>query len=578
MLQIASGMYFTTTDLHETVHRRTVYSNGIRARADDVELPIGTLRFTNGHGAILPLTIEATDRLEKVNSDGSNSFHVATGGDELIDDVADVVAFGLDVVVLSDPDLAERVVAGTSRGGRRATKLLRRTVEPARYLTDQELDGLREFSAQLLALHTPHFEGAMRAIRRVADATTLTASDVTLAYTLFVAALESLSKEAVAPPLPWADYDKGKREIIEAATEGLSPERAQGIHAAVLKVDQLALRRRYQGFVLDHLTEDYFRSGAIGAIRPARAVDLPKALDFAYRVRSLSMHELRDLAPELWLLSGHDETTWHDGRTVLTLEGLHRLCQQVIREYVRRAPTGIDIDFQANYRATLPGIARVRLAAQMWIAQQSGFPARQGPMLFSGLVEMIDGAMRGEKGSIVTIAKPLEHIETLLSGEAKAKARLPLIATYVLWDLFAPDEHKQPNAERVIAAHVKLLDAPSIYALAVGVLAGRELPWTENQLVDLVDGREASLRRATKSTVELPPRLDAAFQIELAQRAWSRHDVGAALARLAKAVELLPGDEKLIAIEAEARQGSFEALDLRDFIVGPDPEQAEGAG
>jgi hypothetical protein len=82
VLQIASGMYYDSIELHETVHRRVVYSNAMRLRADDIELPIGTLRFASGFGAVQPLTIEAVDRLEMVNADGSDSVHIATGGDE----------------------------------------------------------------------------------------------------------------------------------------------------------------------------------------------------------------------------------------------------------------------------------------------------------------------------------------------------------------------------------------------------------------------------------------------------------------------------------------------------------------
>lgn len=58
MLQISSGLYFESDNPHETVHRRVLYSNGIRVRADDVELPIGTLRFSTGHGDVRGLQIE----------------------------------------------------------------------------------------------------------------------------------------------------------------------------------------------------------------------------------------------------------------------------------------------------------------------------------------------------------------------------------------------------------------------------------------------------------------------------------------------------------------------------------------
>jgi hypothetical protein len=195
MLQIASGMYFSSDELHETVHRRVVYSNALRVRADDIELPIGMLRFSTGHERFNPLVIEAVDRLDTLNPDGSESWHIATDGDELIDDVAYVVSFALNVVVTSSAETAARVIGHRGGRGMRGSPehLLRGTFDPSRFVTDEELEDVRRVCNQLLKLQRSSFEAAMRAIRRIVDASMLVADDPTLAFTLYVAALESLS-------------------------------------------------------------------------------------------------------------------------------------------------------------------------------------------------------------------------------------------------------------------------------------------------------------------------------------------------------------------------------------------------
>lgn len=567
MLQIASGMYFTTTDLHETLHRRAFYSNGIRMNADDIDLPIGTLRFANGRRDVQPLMIEAVDRLPKVNPDGSKAFHVATGGDELIDDVAYVVAFGLDVVMLPDPALAERVVEGTPVGGGRGRKLFRHVLDPQRFVTDDEIAELREFCTQLLALRRPEFEAAMRAIRRVSDAITLTASDVTLAYTLMVAALESLSGSTEAIEMPWEDYDGRKRKIIEVATNGLPDEQRDAVHAAILEADKAGAGRKFREFILEHVNDDYFRSGAVGAVRPVQRVGVLNALRFAYEVRSRSLHELRNLAPELWVVTGADDTTWHGRDTVLTLEGLHRLCQHVIRDFVRRAPTDLDTDFQKNYRDALPGIVKMRLAPQHWVHTERHFAVSRAPSIFSALVSMVTATIAGTKSAVVDMTNPLERIEQLLPDVRKDSNRTPLIATYALWQRFMPPDFQRPDPGGICDEFSSLLKTPSVYAAAVAVLTGDELPWNDTQLAALIDEREKSLMSAGKSTLELPPRLDAAFHIELARRKWAAGDHDAAEARMAKAVELLPGDEALMELEKDARAGVFEDFSLLDFIA-----------
>jgi len=252
---------------------------------------------------------------------------------------------------------------------------------------------------------------------------------------------------------------------------------------------------------------------------------------------------------------------------VLTIEGLHRLCQHVIRAYVDRSPQGIDATFKAAYREAIPGILRLRPGAQLWISGQSQFPAKDGPRFFTGLVEMLDAAMRGEAETVAAMALPLERIEQLLPGEAHASKRLPLIATYRLWHTFLAKEHHRPDADRVLETYGDLLDNPSLYSLTVDLMSGTTHAWKDHDLERLVDDREESLRRSTKSTLELPRRIDAAFQIEAARRAWNRGDQDAAIARISSAIELVPGEQALIDVESEMRGGRFDLTNLRGFIT-----------
>lgn len=565
-------MYFSPGDVYETVHRRTLYTNGFRMRADDISLPVGMLRFNTDHGPVVPVTLEITDRLEKLLPNGAESFHIATGGDELVEDFADVVSFGLDVVIAPDASQARRLVTGQGTKKMRE-KLLRRVMEPSRYIDNAEVDSLRALMEQLLALERPRFEAAMRAIRRVADAIALSNSDVTLAYTLFVAALESLSKDTIVSPLAWADYEKPKRVLVDNATTDCPPATRQKVRQAVLSIDAMSIRRRFQAFVLQHITSAYYREEAKDAKNPIRAVNLPKALDFAYRIRSQSMHDLRDLAPELWKISDDADTVWHDGQRVLTLEGLHRLSQHVIRQYIFRSPRGVDADFSGRYREALPGLVQVRLAPQMWVGGMESFAAPFGPALFTALFEMTINAMASQSESITDMNVPLARIEMLLRGEARASARLPLVATYRLWDMITPDEFKRPGSHAILETHGDLLDSPNIYGAAIGLLTGRELPWTDGEVSALADARRAELARSGKALLELPERLDAALRIDVSRRALIAGDLEAMRENLAEAIELAPGDARLLALESEPEL--LRSFDLAAFVLRPSADEPE---
>ena len=146
MLQIASGMYFRPgVPLHETLHRATLYSNMSRLDRNPVELPICTLRFSTGLTAFQPVTVEVWDRLEAERPDGEAEFLVATSGEDLVQDVAAVLAFALNTTWSTDYDLVRRLVpeALSEQPRHLPSNQLRRTFDPQVMLTDKMVEDRR---------------------------------------------------------------------------------------------------------------------------------------------------------------------------------------------------------------------------------------------------------------------------------------------------------------------------------------------------------------------------------------------------------------------------------------------------
>lgn len=583
MLQIATGIYFRPgARLHETTHRATAYSNVFRIDRNPVVLPFAALHFDTGIAPFTPVAIEVVDRLEVTDAKGQSFGIVATGGEELIDDAATLLAFTTNTTWSTDHDLVRRLVppALSDRPGGPASQL-RRTFDPQVLLTDDTLADTEAFGRQLLALRRPSYDKAMRAIRRVVDATLLIADDVTLAYTLYVAALESLAVDTVAPPAGWQSYDGRKRALLDPVLAALDGPQAEQVRAVVLQADALGLARRFQVFALDHVEPAYYRAEAVGAQRPISAAALPRALQFAYRVRSAQVHALQQLAPELWAIGQRSDTLPFEGQTVLSLEGLNRLCRHVIRRYVERAPTGVDASF--DYRAALPGKVRMQLAPQYWIWQANGLTVEHGPELLDGFLELLLPVLRGEDGAaLVDMTEVLVVIETLLPGEAVADKRAPLVALYRLWHhLLAPGAHR-PGKDRVLARFGPDLDAPSAAAFAVTLLIDDDPPWPTAGLEDFVAARQHQLRSG--SAAPLPVRIDAALLLCLARRLWREGRRGDAVAAVADAVEALPGDTGLLALEeqvhADNAAGAVEASDANDGIDqrGSNQDRGDGRG
>lgn len=289
----------------------------------------------------------------------------------------------------------------------------------------------------------------MRAIRTVVDATYLVAQDPGLAYTLFVASLESLAQTATAPDelWDWANYDPVKRALIEPALEGLDLEQADRVRAAVLAADQLSLGRRFRSFTLDHVGPSFYRAEAVGASEPIRASDLLATLSLAYGFRSKNVHTLEVLPPERWMMAGRADTSVADGRRVLSLEGLNRLCRHVIAEFVWRSPAGIDPKF--NYRDNLPGTMKVRLASQYWAGHSETFTVDSAPVYLGGVLRMLLGFLSGTAGqdAFHDMTEVLAKIEKLLPELAKPTNRVALVAIYALLHYFIEPGSRRPGAE-----------------------------------------------------------------------------------------------------------------------------------
>jgi len=563
MLQIVTRKFFRDgVPLHSRPQRRVLYTNRLFLHADVIGLPVGELAPSNGHETPAAVTATVIEHLEAQNLDGSDAFLISTGGEELLDQLADVLSFALDAVFTRDQSRAVRLVPPRT-GETPTSKLFRQTFASGRVITDAELEGLRIFEAKLLALRRTEFERVMRAIRRMVRAQQRAADDPTLAYVDLVAALESLSDSAPAPPFPWERMDSRKRDLIDAALEGVDDEHAEAVRSAVIEAERAGAARRFLAFVTDHVSAAYYRDDAVGAIRPPRAIDLEGLLKAAYAIRSRSVHSLVDLPEEAWVLSqGADTVVVPDQEPMLTLEGLSRLARHVIRQYVDRAPEGTGEEF--DWRAALPGIIYAELAPQYWLWQHSGFDHHAAERYLEGLIEHLVVLERSEP--IADLTGVLETIERQVRGLQPGDARSAMLAIYVLWHRVTAAELHRPGADAVLALAAEEFAAPTVVAFAVSLVVGPTPDWTVEQWIALAADRVA--QRSRRRHLQLPRGFDAALHVMTAERLLDEGRSEEADGAAARAVEEMPGHEALIEWERAIRRGEINDLDLRAVAFG----------
>ena len=159
----------------------------------------------------------------------------ATGGDDLIDDIAYVMTFAVNRTFARDHDQIRRLVPTTGTAGRRrgAASLFPRLFEPMQVVQPTELDDLKDFMDGLIEMPREDFARVMRVIRTTVDATRRAVDDPTGAYTDLVAALESLAEDAITTATTWDRYDSKKRKIIDTALQRVMRTSRRRLRAAV---------------------------------------------------------------------------------------------------------------------------------------------------------------------------------------------------------------------------------------------------------------------------------------------------------------------------------------------------------
>lgn len=577
MLQVITGMYFGDVPLNATEHRRTLYTNADFSVVGQVDLPVGTLTAATDTEVVNTVLLEYTERLEAVLPDGTEDFMISTGGDEIADDLAVVLSFALNATFTAIREKADRLIKKPSDSTRRLVPadVLPRTFTPRLILRSIDVEALLAFTTSLLALNRKVYEQAMRAMRRIVTASERAAEDPTLAYTDYVAALESLSVDTEVPDAGWDRYPHEKKKILDPVLAKLTGEQAEQMRSVILEAEKAGVAARYKAFMHSHIRPSFFREEAIGVVRPVTAPTLPLLVARSYTTRSKRVHELRELRRETWLHVGGAHTVDVPGvGLILTHEGLNRLARHVVRTFVQRGSTELDRTYR--WRDHLPNVIQVRLAPELYLGQpetmtKSTAAARAGEF-FGYIIEVLAG--RDERLR-VDMRPVLERIELMLATHHKRAVREPMLAIYLLWHRLMEPQFHRPTPDKVLTAALAELQEPSMFAFTAGVLLGRTPPWSVDDLCDLAEQRYEDMRRP--QPVELPPQVDAALWALVAQRLL---DDGAptklVCAAIDRAVKCSPGDEDVMALEQRIAAGHLDDLDLQAVILGRAPLERSG--
>jgi hypothetical protein len=572
MLQITTGKFFSGVHRFETLHRGTFYTNYRTFQDAAIETPVGRLLPSTGLTGLATLTYEVIEKIER--SDPLPGTMVSTGGKELIDDLAAVLSFTLNVICTTDSDVLRRLTAADSPESNRTNrsqKYLRRVFDTRVNARPEDGALINDFIVALVGLKRPSYEGAIRAIRRYVTATHRIADDTSLAYGLFVMSIEALAQASDVPLPSWLDYDENKRDRIDTALEEAPAEVADRLRSAVLENEHVALSRRFRDFAMQHLSPAFFRQDAADCVRPIRRPDLVTLLKRAYDIRSGYVHRLEAVPKLLSMPFDHAETFAIDEQPTLTFEGLARLARHVISEFVKRAPKVEHENY--DWRSALPNVVTMKLASQYWIGRPEGYmPETAAQRLQAFLIEISSVLLR-PTDNLTDLSAILDKIEQLPLDSVKACQRRSMLTLYHLFIVFAGPKYQRTRHQELLRRYDADFREPSVERLAICLLAWEPFPWPLEATEKLHESYYR--KRYHKRSLLLPELLEAILTLRLAEDNRLAGNETRARELLTFAVEAFPSNAAIRALEGSLVADKLSPIVTRDILL---PHTTLGSG
>lgn len=571
MLQIATGKFFAHDIERKNLMRGVLFTN-LRAsfEATAIETIAGTLKPSTSFHGLRSFTYEMIERMEGGPHSGAL---VSVGADAYLRDMATVTSFALNVTCTPDHDLARRLIGDPTLGPNTSTaprKYIARVFDAEVWMQDHEAEEFCAFVAELIGLDRKHYLGAIRSIRTYVTGLQRIGDDIDLAYTLLVASIESLAQGFDGHEAVWSDYDQQKRAKIDAALDGADREVAERVRAALLEVEHVALTRRFRAFALENLKPSFFREEAKGQIRPVGRTELIEAISHAYTIRSKYMHTLAEVPKLISHVWDHSDTVRIERKPYLTIHGLARLARHLIFEFVRKAPKIEKETYQ--YRLDFPGVVQMEMAAQYWVWQHEQFEVGQSLRKFEGFLQLVAGVQTKQKDApFVDLRDLLRRYEELIP-QAKPNYRLPMVATYYLFNALVGPDNRVENAGSFEKPYMGLLDPPSLEGLGLRFALGQEIEWSASELADL--GKTYYQRKYRANGFTLPQIYEVALCLSITEAYRREGNLADATASIEAARDNLPSVSVLVDAAAQLAEKPDEPIIWMTLLLPNEPEVA----
>jgi hypothetical protein len=391
-----------------------------------------------------------------------------------------------------------------------------------RFFTDglhasaSEVEGLVTFVAKVLAMPRRKYRLALACLAGFFNALETIGTNFDLGYSLLVYVLEALGQGAREYTPTWQDYEPLVKDRLDRVLARIDSDAATQIRAALLSSAQLKLTKRFMEFVSEHVSDEFFTTGAIGVTRALPRSQLERALLNLYKARSGFVHELRKVRQQIRhaALSGPttDLIVW-EHEPYFTMAGLVRLTHHVLANFIARQEV-LETEDWPEWRSELPGSIRLEIAPQYWIWQTEGFTAEHGPVRLAGFLSHLLRTFGSGAPTVPNMAPVMEMIE-LLVPTCRGADRRALLVLYLLYH--SVTRSLGSESERFLRENAAYLEECEIEMLAVWPLLHEDDPeWPIERCVAAFENYMK--RRYRPQALSLPLAFEIAITAQIASR------------------------------------------------------------
>jgi len=368
MLQVISKKFFKSDNYHKTEVKTIIYSNVNLFHK--VETTIATLEPIETYNGITSYLLKFENVLE-VQSDSRFQL-VSVGQGEVIEDLLACFSFYFNGIFESDKNFIENLIRNEQQNicdRSIPQKLLPEIFKRNMYIGEDKSEEFNNFINNLIGLPNEKYMKVIASIKQVKDAIITINYNLELAYTMIVAAVESLATEFDNYDSQWNDclIQKNRRKKLDSIMKSIDNCYADEIRNIIIEDTHAKLGMRYKMFILKYISDKYYEERVGEDISKCKESLLERAIKNSYQLRSSYIHALESM-PNIIKHSGNSEVYRSNEGEFFTFNGIVRITKFVIKELIY-SEEKLEME-NIDYLNRLPGTMEAILALEYWMYKE----------------------------------------------------------------------------------------------------------------------------------------------------------------------------------------------------------------